>query len=319
MTPRISIIIPAYNAEAYLQRCLDSIVSQDFADCEVIVINDGSTDGTESLLERYPRVKVITQTNHGMATARNRGLDAATGDYVLFVDSDDRLCPNALATLAPHLGGEDIIGFGTRVFNEATETYTDNPIAAAASMAGWDYFNLHRLTPTPVHFVCIWQRAYRRKFLNEKSLRFVDGLRRAEDDLFTTMAMLHAGSVKTISDCLYTYHVRANSITRSANPALRDDAHRAQQMLVDCFIPLQGIDKSVIYRVLASNYIGYFSREAKALYGNRDRELARSIDWYQFRTVCITPRHRRLYRLARIHPALIRLYQSLISCRMLRK
>ena len=84
-----SIIIPAYNAEAYLSRCLDSIFSQDYEDYEVIVINDGSTDGTATILKRYPQVKVINQSNHGMSSARNRGLEVAQGDYILFVDSDD--------------------------------------------------------------------------------------------------------------------------------------------------------------------------------------------------------------------------------------
>ncbi|MGX8712358.1 MAG: glycosyltransferase family 2 protein [bacterium] len=302
---RFSIIIPAYNAEGYLQRCLDSIVSQDFANYEVIVIDDGSTDGTAPLLKQYPQVKVISQPNQGMATARNRGLEMVQGDYILFVDSDDRLCPSALATLAPHLGGEDIVGFGTQIYNESTGIYTDNPIQpTAAPMAGWDYFNRHRLEATPVHFVCIWQRAYRRAFLEEKGLRFVDGLRRAEDDLFTTMTMLHAGSVKTIADCLYIYHLRTNSITRTTDPKLNADSWLVQQILADTFIPMQAIDKSVIYQVLASNYINRLSKKGNTL---------TATEWEQFRQVCITPRHRRLYRIARVSPALLRLYNRLCS------
>lgn len=302
---RFSIIIPAYNAEGYLQRCLDSIVSQDFANYEVIVIDDGSTDGTAPLLKQYPQVKVISQPNQGMATARNRGLEMAQGDYILFVDSDDRLCPNALAILVPHLDGEDIIGFGTQIYNESNGIYTDNPIQpTAALMAGWDYFNHHRLEATPVHFVCIWQRAYHRAFLEEHRLRFVDGLRRAEDDLFSTLAMFHAASIKTIPDCLYTYHVRPSSITRTTDPKLDADSRCVQKILTDTFIPLQGIDKTVIYQVLASNYITLLSSKGNTL---------TSSEWKQFHQVCITPRHRRLYRIARISPALLRLYNRLCS------
>ena len=112
---RFSIIIPAYNAEAYLQRCLDSIFSQEFEDYEVVVINDGSTDDTAELLVQYAaghtNLRVITQSNQGMATARNRGIDKAKGEYILFVDSDDELMPHALSNLAPQINGEDIIGF----------------------------------------------------------------------------------------------------------------------------------------------------------------------------------------------------------------
>lgn len=303
-----SIIIPAYNAEAYLQRCLDSIFSQEFADYEVIVINDGSNDGTAVLLEEYaskhPNLQVLTQSNQGMATARNRGLEVAQGDYVMFVDSDDRLCSNVLATLAPQVSGEDVIGFGTQIYNESTGNLTDNPIRPTAATTGWEYFNHERLIPRPVHFVCIWQRAYRRGFLEENNLRFVDGLRRAEDDLFTTMTFLHAQSVKTIADCLYIYHVRATSITRSSDPRLDADSWHVQQILAYTFIPMQGIDKQAIYQVLASNYINHLAPKGNTL---------TPTEWRHFREVCVTPRHQRLYHIAHISPSLLRLYNHLCS------
>ena len=299
--PTFSIIIPAYNAEAYLQRCLDSIFLQEFTDYEVIVIDDGSTDGTATLLESYPQVKVIHQENQGMATARNRGLDAAQGDYILFVDSDDELMPHVLSILAPQLTGEDIIGFGTRIHNEQTGTNIDFQLSTNDSKqySGWDYFNRHRLEAAPVHFVCVWQRTYRRAFLEEHRLRFANGLRRAEDDLFTTMAMLRAQSVKTMADPLYIYHVRKGSITRTSDPKLDADSWSVQQNLADTFIPMQGIDKTVIYQVLASNYINHISVKGNHL---------TKAEWKQFREVCIIPRHQRLYRIANISPALLRLY-----------
>lgn len=306
MSPRLSIIIPAYNAEAYLQRCLDSIFSQEFNDFEVIVINDGSTDGTSALLEHYPQVKIIHQGNHGMATARNQGIEVSTGEYILFVDSDDELMPQALSNLVPHLNGEDIIGFGTRIRNEQTGTNTDFQLSNhdTKHYSGWEYFNRHRLEATPVHFVCVWQRAYRRAFLEKYRLRFANGLRRAEDDLFTTQAFLYAQSVKTMADCLYIYYVRLCSITRSSDPQLDADSWRVQQTLADTFILMQGIDKTVIYRVLASNYINHLSTK-----GNR---LTKA-EWKQFREVCITPRHRRLYSIASISPVILRFYNHLCS------
>lgn len=305
MTPRLSIIIPAYNAEAYLPQCLDSIFSQDYSDFEVLVINDGSTDGTADLLGRYPKVKVINQKNQGMSTARNHGLDEAKGEYILFVDSDDRLADNALATLAPELTGEDIICFNANKFHESTGDYSYNPtIGVSEKTDGWSYFCRHRLESTDIHFVCIWQRAYKRAFLEEKHLRFADGLRRAEDDLFTTMAFLNAQQVKAISSCLYTYTVRQGSITRSSDPKLNADSWRVQQLLANTFIPMQGIDKQAIYQVLASNYINHLS--------HRSSTLTKS-EWEQFRQVCVTPRHRRLYHIAHISPFLLRLYNRLCS------
>lgn len=296
---KLSIIIPAYNAEAYLPHCLDSILAQERQDCEVIVVDDGSTDGTAALLERYPDVKVVHQENRGMGTARNRGLDEARGEYILFVDSDDLLTDDALETLVAELSGEDIIAFNAKKLHDATGEQTYHPtIREPETTDGWSYYNRHRLEATDIHFVCIWQRAYRRQFLVDNNLRFADGLRRAEDDLFTTQAMLHAKSVKTITDCLYTYRVRQGSITRTADPSLEADSRRAHHMLEMLFLPMEDIDKRAIYQVLASNYI---TRLAKG-------DTLTSDEWNRFRQECITPRHRRLYRLARLHSTLLRIY-----------
>lgn len=309
---KLSIIIPAYNAEAYLPQCLDSILAQEHQGCEVIVVDDGSTDGTAALLERYPDVKVIHQENRGMSTARNRGLDEARGEYILFVDSDDLLTDGALETLVAELSGEDIIAFNAKKLHDATGEQTYHPtIREPETTDGWTYFCRHRLEATDIHFVCIWQRAYRRQFLIDNNLRFADGILRAEDDLFTTQAMLAAKKLRTITPCLYIYRIRANSITTTVDRRRFDDSLRVQRQLADLFIPLQGVDKKAIYRVLASNYINLFSRKTKNLYGNIDREMMRWVDWRQFRTVCLTPRHRRLYHLIRIHPSLFRFYELL--------
>jgi len=306
---KLSIIIPAYNAEAYLPQCLDSILAQEHRGCEVIVVDDGSTDGTAALLERYPDVKVVHQENHGMSTARNRGLDEARGEYILFVDSDDLLTDGALEALVAELSGEDIIAFNAKKLHDATGEQTYHPtIREPETTDGWTYFCRHRLEATDIHFVCIWQRAYRRQFLIDNNLRFADGILRAEDDLFTTQAMLAAKTLRTITPCLYIYRIRANSITTTVDRRRFDDSLRVQRLLADLFIPLQGVDKKVIYRVLASNYINLFSRKTKNLYGNIDREMKRWVDWRQFRTVCLTHRHRRLYHLIRIHPSLFRFY-----------
>lgn len=309
---KLSIIIPAYNAEAYLPQCLDSILAQERQGCEVIVVDDGSTDGTAALLEHYPDVKVIHQENRGMSTARNRGLDEAQGEYILFVDSDDLLTDGALETLVAELSGEDIIAFNAKKLHDATGEQTYHPtIREPETTDGWTYFCRHRLEATDIHFVCIWQRAYRRQFLIDNNLRFADGILRAEDDLFTTQAMLAAKTLRTITPCLYIYRIRANSITTTVDRRRFDDSLRVQRLLADLFIPLQDVDKRAIYRVLASNYINLFSRKTKNLYGNIDREMMRWIDWRQFRTVCLTPRHRRLYHLIRIHPSLFRFYELL--------
>ena len=100
----LSVIIPVYNVEKYLRKCVDSVLAQDIADMEVILIDDGSPDNCGAICDEYAekdaRVKVIHKENEGVATARNVGLDIARGKYITFVDSDDYLLPN---TFIPNL------------------------------------------------------------------------------------------------------------------------------------------------------------------------------------------------------------------------
>lgn len=313
---KLSIIIPAYNVEAFLQQCLDSIFSQKDADVEVLCIDDGSTDGTPRLLQDYAaehhNLRVLTQPNQGMSTARNLGLKEAKGEYVLFVDSDDWLFEGSLAKLSSSLNGEDVICFNAKKYLEKTGEYKDNAsLSVDGVVKGWDYFNKVRLIPSEIHFVCIWQRAYRRVFLKENNLCFVEGIRRAEDDLFSTMVMYHAQTLKVISDYVYVYRVRDNSITTTVDINRWYDSLKVLEIMADFFVPLKGVDKSAIYQVLASSYINQFSSKTQALYGDHDKELRGRIKWEYFEEVCITTRHMRLCGLIRISPKLFRFYESL--------
>jgi len=310
---KLSIIIPAYNVENYLPKCLDSILTQEYHDYEVIVVNDGSTDGTQTLLEKYACeyaiLRIITQANSGMSTARNRGLQEAQGEYVWYVDSDDWLCENALTLLSSHLDGEDVICFNAQKYLEDKDAFVKNYRPTSGEiMSGWTYFNQQRLLPTEIHFVCIWQRVYRRQFLIDHNLNFVEGIRRAEDDLFSTLVMYYANTLKAIDLCFYVYRVRPCSITTTVNIDRWYDSLRVQEILANFFIPMEGIEKSVLYRVLASNYINYFSADTLNLYGNQDKYLTGRINWNYFATTAITKRHKRLYRLIKFSPMLFRLY-----------
>ena len=119
---KLSIIIPVYNVEPYLRECLESVLQQSFADWEAICVNDGSTDNSATILEEYghkdDRFKIVNQPNGGLSAARNTGLKAATGEYVLFLDSDDWLEGNALEIVSGSLTDEDLLCFSGRRFFE---------------------------------------------------------------------------------------------------------------------------------------------------------------------------------------------------------
>ena len=101
--PKVTVIVPVYNVEQYLRRCIDSILAQTFGDLELILVDDGSADSSGVICDAYAekdsRVKVIHQKNSGVSAARNTGLDAAEGEYIAFVDSDDHVDPDYLAAL----------------------------------------------------------------------------------------------------------------------------------------------------------------------------------------------------------------------------
>ena len=103
--PLVSVIVPVYNVEKYLEECLDSIINQTLEDIEIICVNDGSTDNSLKILKKYAkkdnRIKIINQKNCGLGCARNSGLNQSQGDYIFFLDSDDYLNPNILEKLYP--------------------------------------------------------------------------------------------------------------------------------------------------------------------------------------------------------------------------
>ena len=122
-----SIIVPVYNVEQYLEQCLESILAQNYDDYEVICVNDGSTDSSREILtaweSRMPQMRVIDRENGGLSAARNTGFEAATGEYVVFVDSDDWVEPTMLNRLTAECNGTDMICFACRrTDNEATDS-----------------------------------------------------------------------------------------------------------------------------------------------------------------------------------------------------
>lgn len=268
----ISIIIPVYNVERYLSQCLDSVLNQSYdGDYEVICVDDGSTDGSPAILEEYAgksdKIKIIRQENRGLGGARNMGLRAARGRYVWFVDSDDWIEQEALATLAKSIGDEDIVCFnGRRYFEDGTVEIPDSGIEEG-NLTGWEYYGRYALSKRNFHFVCVVLRIYRREFLLADSLFFEEGIYH-EDNLFTPIVCYYAASVRVIPDILYVYRIRQGSITQSFTDKRIFDTIKVANRLAEFFIPKTDIDKSVVYRDIATYYpnVLYLLKKYGSLY-----------------------------------------------------
>lgn len=306
-----SIIIPVYNVKQYLHDCLNSVLNQRFLNYEVICINDGSTDGSSLILDeyaaKYSNISIINQENKGLSAARNAGIRAAKGDYIFFLDSDDWIEPDTLKILAEKQKGEDLLCFnGRRCFEDGTTETPDTGIVEDR-LTGWEYYNKYALVSRKFHFVCTVLRLYRREYLLKNNLLFEEGIYH-EDNLFTPLACYFAKSVKVIPDILYVYRIREGSITQTANVQRLFDMITVANKLSDFFIPIREFDKSQLYREIAGEYFGAFTSDNVKLFGNKDAEIKKRINWESFEVVTPYPRHRRIYILLTFHPLLFRLY-----------
>jgi len=313
---KFSIVIPVYNVAPYLKQCIDSILSQTYCCFETIFVNDGSTDGSMAILEeyqrKYPQITIISQANKGLSAARNAGIQAAKGDYIFFLDSDDWIEPDTLKILAEKQRGEDLVCFnGRRYFEDGSTEEPDSGIEET-QLTGWEYYNKYALLPRKFHFVCTVLRLYRREYILKNNLFFEEGIYH-EDNLFTPLACYYGQTVKLIPDCLYVYRIREGSITKTANIQRLFDIITVANKLSNFFIPINNIDKRQLYREIAGEYFGAFTSNNVKLFGNQDNAIKRQINWVNFKTVSIYPRHRRIYALLRIQPDLFRLYLKLES------
>jgi len=311
MNPFFSIIIPVYNVEQYLRECLDSVFAQSFTDFEVICVNDGSTDDSKVILEeykaKYPSIIIIHQANKGLSAARNAGIKVAKGEYILFLDSDDWIEPDALKILVKKQRGEDLICFnGRRYFEDGTTEVPDEGIIED-NLTGWEYYNKYALVNRKFHFECAVSRIYKRLFLLQSNLFFEEGIYH-EDNLFTPIVCYYAKNVKVIPYCLYVYRIREGSITqRITSKHIFDTIHGAN-MLSDFFIPINKIDKCTIYREIAGKYFGAYMFPRSKLQRGDIKKINDMIIWENFKKVSIYPRHKRIFWLLKVSPVLFNIY-----------
>ena len=209
---KISVIVPVYNTEAYLAECLDSLINQTWTDLEIICVNDGSSDNSAAILAKYAekdiRIRVITQENGGLSAARNSGLRAAAGDYVCFVDSDDRLEKIACERLAMEILGKqpDLIVFGANTIPEGAleqDPWLKSVLTPRDRM--FREGNLNELLLERGVRPFVWRNCIRRALLEAQQLTFDESVRYGEDTVFQLCLLPACRRVSFISDRLYDY------------------------------------------------------------------------------------------------------------------
>ena len=210
--PLISVIIPVYEVENYLNKCVESVLNQEFKNIEVILINDGSPDSCPAICDKYARlderVIVIHQVNAGLSDARNTGINASQGDYLMFVDSDDFWeGSDCLHNLVDSIGAKDpeLILFGV----QDHDYFTNN---RRITRTGYNIPELRSDKETAIKSLFkrrqfprgVWTLAVKREFVIQNQLYFVKGLR-AEDIDWLINVFLHATSFDAVNDAFYIY------------------------------------------------------------------------------------------------------------------
>ena len=205
---RVSVIIPAFNAADTISSCLDTVIDEAV---ETLVVDDGSTDGTADIVRQsYPGVRVHQQPNRGVSAARNAGLEVATGDYVAFVDADDRLFPGALRTACATVGETEPDILILRSFDGRREHYP------------WERrfepdrdYSLEDIKREGYMRGSVCGCLFKRDYLLRSSLRFPEGISLAEDQLFLNAAMAHGGQIRFKDIPFYLVEERPGSASRS--------------------------------------------------------------------------------------------------------
>ena len=211
---KLSMIIPAYNAERYIEACLESVLSQNMPEgsMEVIVIDDGSTDKTGSIADKaaseHDIITVCHQTNKGLSEARNKGMELAQGEYIMFVDSDDLLVKDSTMQLVETCEKDnlDILQFG------AADMSGDGHIRRMTYPEAGRISEGKELLMRKIQ-VCAPFAIYRRRFLTDNTLNFHPGIYH-EDDEFKTRAFYQASRVGAVNDIVYLVRPTEGSITR---------------------------------------------------------------------------------------------------------
>lgn len=212
---KVSIIVPVYNCEKYLNRCVETILKQTYKNIELLLVNDGSSDSSGMLCDAWAgkdaRVRVIHQPNGGVSAARNAGLDAATGDCVGFVDADDYIHENTYEAALEGLTGCDMVMWDAVTVWDSGRREEDTvpllPEACILKKENWNPALLRQMAGA------VWRCLYRAELV--KDIRFPVGIKLSEDRLFNLQAMGKAESLRYLKKGFYCRYIRRGSACNS--------------------------------------------------------------------------------------------------------
>lgn len=223
---QITVVATFYNCAPYIHRCVDHILKQTYPIAQIILVDDGSNDDSDQIfceIEKNGFIQLLHSGHQGVSVARNMGIEAAQGDYIMFVDGDDYISPTIIEELVKHLGNADMICCTCQCFHEEntmqvrSHFYDGDRTFVTAQEKEVFYSQLmdgaYMQVGTPYTAIGVpWGKLYRRDFLNTYRIRFYPELKRMQDNIFNMEAAFYANEIRYIDKPLYCY--RLNNIVQ---------------------------------------------------------------------------------------------------------
>lgn len=290
--PAVTVLVPIYNVERYLPRCLDSLLEQTFGDFEAICINDGSTDGSrdviQSYLDRDERFRVVDKPNSGYGASMNRGLDEARGEYVAILESDDFFGPDALRLLhdAAVANGSDVVKANFWLYWSEPQERTEPFDVVSASQAGRTLCPVRDDLTLFFRKPSIWSGLYRRDFLEREGIRFLETPGAAYQDSGFNFKVWASARIATLLGeriLFYRQDNEQSSVNSSAKVSCVCDEYAEMTSFARALGPeLSGRLLAVLERMKLDSYLWNYDRLAEPLRPGFARsageELARDLD-----------------------------------------
>jgi len=272
-SPLVSIIIPCYNSEQFLQDALKSVENQSYKNIEVICINDGSEDRTKYILQSYQKkskrkVIVLNINNSGVSTARNKGIQQSHGEFIFFLDSDDILsfnCIELLIFVFLTIDSEYDISYG--LWTKNRNRLSKNTIKLFKSETPYEAMQYYMYRNRNLVFTCY---LYRSKIIKEKNIQFDKNLMYGEDNLFLWKYMCHIRKAAYIDMNIYFYRSNKSSVTNNISWKLTDSIKSVQLAYIYMrnvhYTYTTGFMQYIYPRMLLSAAANFALHEKKALY-----------------------------------------------------
>lgn len=266
----ISIIIPAYNAEMYLEKCVNSILNNNIRDFELIIIDDGSTDNTsticKSIAKMDSRVRFYSKKNGGVSSARNYGIKKAKGELLIFIDADDFIDKCFLQELLTGIGNADFLCAGFSIFESEHQSQIFRYTNVKFDGSLREYADRLQEWLNPPYLLSPWSKVFRKEIIDKYDLRFCEDMSYGEDVVFVFDYLLKVTSVKCIESSGYYYRKSVNSLSKGYRPEILHSDMIGLKRIENFLVKNKSVNE---HKIMCGRFVDVYSLFIKRLIKSR--------------------------------------------------